>query len=110
VKITSIKQQAKRSDRYSIFVEGKYSFSLSEGALIENKLASGQELSSEQVKDFKRLSTDDKLYHQALRYVAIRPRTEWDISFYPGGDCQKASSDQVPGRPEAHAISGPPGL
>jgi regulatory protein len=82
VKITSIKQQAKRSDRYSIFVEGKYSFSLSEGALIENKLASGQELSSEQVKDFKRLSTDDKLYHQALRYVAIRPRTEWEISFY----------------------------
>jgi regulatory protein len=82
VKITSIKQQAKQSDRYSIFVEGKYSFSLSEGALIENKLASGQELSSEQVKEFKRLSTDDKLYHQALRYVAIRLRTEWEISFY----------------------------
>lgn len=82
MKVTSIKQQAKRADRYSIFVEGKYAFSLSESALLESKLASGQELSKEQVHEFKKLSADDKLYNQTLRYVAMRPRTRWEIEFY----------------------------
>jgi regulatory protein len=82
VKITSIKQQAKRTDRYSIFVDGKYAFSLSEGALLESKLASGQELSKEQVKEFKQLSADDKLYNRALNYVAMRPRSRWEVEQY----------------------------
>jgi regulatory protein len=82
MKITAIKQQAKRTDRYSIFVEGKYAFSLSESALLESKLASGQELTREQVRDFKQLSSEDKLYNQALRYVAMRPRSKWEIQFY----------------------------
>jgi regulatory protein len=82
MKITSIKQQIKRADRYSIFVEGKYSFSLSEQALLESGLASGRELSAEQVKEFKQLSADDKIYNQALRYVAMRPRSVWEVGFY----------------------------
>lgn len=82
MKITGIKQQVKRTDRYSIFVEGKYAFSLSEGALLESQLASGQQLTEEQVKEYKKLSADDKLYNQTLRYVAMRPRTRWEIEFY----------------------------
>lgn len=82
MKVTGIKQQVKRADRYSIFVEGKYSFSLSESALIDSKLASGQELTKEQVKEYKQLSSDDKLYNQALRYVAMRPRSRWEVEFY----------------------------
>lgn len=82
MKITSIRQQVKRGDRYSIFVEGKYSFSLSESALLESKLISGQELTKQQVKEFKQLSNDDKIYNQALRYVAMRPRSRWEIEFY----------------------------
>ena len=82
MKVTSIKQQVKRGDRYSIFVEGKYAFSLSESALLESKLASGQELTQQQVSEYKQLSADDKLYNRALRYVAMRPRSEWEMQFY----------------------------
>lgn len=82
MKITSIKQQVKRTDRYSIFVEGKYAFSLSEVALLDSKLASGQELSKQQVSEYKKLSADDKLYNQTLRFVAMRPRSRWEIEFY----------------------------
>ena len=82
MKITSIKQQVKRGDRYSIFVDGKYAFSLSESALLESKLVSGQELSEREVGEYKKLSDEDKLYNQTLRYVALRPRTKWEISFY----------------------------
>jgi len=82
MKITSIKQQAKRTDRYSIFVDDKYCFSLSETALLDSKLASGQELDAEQIEGFKQLSADDKVYNQALRYVAMRPRSCWEVQFY----------------------------
>ena len=82
MKISGIKQQLKQTDRYSIFVEGKYAFSLSESALLSSGLATGAELTKEQVNDFKRLSNEDKLYNRTLRYVALRPRSRWEVAFY----------------------------
>lgn len=82
MKITKITQQVKRADRYSIFVEGKYSFSLSESALLQSKLASGQELTREQIGEYKQLSADDKVYGQALRYAAMRARSMWEMEQY----------------------------
>lgn len=82
MKITSIKQQVRRGGRYSIFVEGKYCFSLSERALLESKLASGQELTAGQIRELKKLSADDKIYNQVLRYIAMRPRTHWEVARY----------------------------
>lgn len=82
MKITKITQQLKRADRYSVFVDDKYSFSLSEAALLDSKIHSGQELTRDQVGEFKKLSADDKLYNQTLRYVAMRPRTQWEIETY----------------------------
>lgn len=82
MKITAIKQQAKRPDRYSIFIDGKYSFSLSETALLDAKIASGQNLEKEQVREFKQISADDKIYQQALKYAAMRPRSYGEMEFY----------------------------
>ena len=82
MKITSIKAQVKRAGRYSIFIDEKYAFSLSDTALLDSKLTAGQELSPEQVKSLKQASADDKLYSQALRYAALRPRSQWEIEFY----------------------------
>lgn len=82
MKITAIKQQQKIKDRYSVFVDEKYAFSLSEAALLESKLASGDELTAGKLKEFKKLSEDDKLYNQTLRYIALRPRSQWEIEFY----------------------------
>jgi regulatory protein len=82
MKITAIKQQVKRAGQYSIFVDEKYAFSLSENALLEHKLARGQELTKEQLRDFKKLSAEDKLYNQTLRYVAMRLRSRWEVETY----------------------------
>jgi regulatory protein len=82
MKITSIKQQIKTAGRYSVFVEGKYSFSLSESVLIQTQITSGQELDLHQVEDYKKLSADDKLYNKVLRYVAMRQRSVWEAEFY----------------------------
>ncbi|HET6924654.1 MAG TPA: RecX family transcriptional regulator [Candidatus Saccharimonadales bacterium] len=80
--VTAIKQQVRQKGRYSVFVEGKYSFSLSDSALLESKLVIGQELTGEEVKRFKQLSGDDKLQSMALRYAAMRPRSTWEMEQY----------------------------
>jgi regulatory protein len=82
MQITSIKQQVKRTDRYSIFVDDKYAFSLSEAGLIESGLFSGQELDTAELKQLKKAAGLDKAYGNALRYVAMRPRSEWEIETY----------------------------
>jgi len=82
MKITAIKQQVKRQGRYSIFVEGKYSFSLGETALLEQKLTLGQELDEFRIRELKKLSEDDKIYNAALNYLAIRMRSKWEIETY----------------------------
>lgn len=82
MKITAIKQQVKRNDRYSIYVDGKYAFSLSDTALLESKLVNGQELTETQVKELKQASADDKLYNNALAYATLRPRSTWEMEQY----------------------------
>lgn len=82
MKITNIVQQEKRKDRYSVFVDGKYSFSLSEGALLDSQLAAGQELSQEDLKHWKQESADDKIMGNALRYAAMRLRSTWEMEQY----------------------------
>lgn len=82
MKVTAIKQQMKRADRYSVYVDDKYSFSLSEAALIEQRLASGQELDSDRLRRLKEAAGLDKAYGNALRYVALRPRSEWELRQY----------------------------
>jgi regulatory protein len=82
MKITSIKPQVKRAGRYSIFIDERYSLSLSANALLDSRLHVGQELDQEQVKQLKQASVDDKLYENVLRYLAIRPRTTWEITAY----------------------------
>jgi regulatory protein len=82
MKITKISQQVKRQSRYSIFVDEEYSFSLSDTVLLETGLVKGQELTGEQVQGYKQLSTDDKLYNRTLQYLALRPRSIWEVEFY----------------------------
>lgn len=82
MKVTNISQQEKRKDRYSIFVDEKYSFSLSDIALLDAGLAVGQELSAADVEKYKELSADDKLYSSVLHYLAIRPRSVGEIKLY----------------------------
>ncbi len=80
--ITSIKQQVKNAERYSIFVDGKYAFSLGAEALLDAHLVTGQELSQVKLTEYKRLSQEDKAYNLALAYVARRMRSEGELHDY----------------------------
>ncbi|HET9174558.1 MAG TPA: regulatory protein RecX, partial [Candidatus Saccharimonadales bacterium] len=47
-----------------------------------SQLHGGREISREQLDEYKQLSADDKMYSRALRYVALRPRTVWELQQY----------------------------
>jgi regulatory protein len=78
--ITSIKQQVKNPDRVSIFVDGKYTFSLSLDELVVHKLKNNDELSEANVKKFKKISEDGKLRARALEWLLNRPHSEREFS------------------------------
>ncbi len=82
MKITDIKQQVKRKDRYSIFIDGKYSFALSESGLLNSGLAIGQEFSKQELERLEKVSVEDKAVYRALDLIARRPRSEGELRDY----------------------------
>lgn len=82
MKITDIKQQVKNQERYSIYVDGKFSFGLSELALMNSGLRVGKELAAEELNELKDTAKSDKAYNQTLGLIARRPRSEWEIREY----------------------------
>ncbi len=82
MKITAIKQQVKRAGRFSIFVDDKYAFSLSESALLEQQIRIGLEVTADELRGYKDASQFDKAYNLVLAYVARRQRSEWELRDY----------------------------
>ncbi len=82
MKITEIKQQVKRQDRYSIFVDGKYSFSLSENELMKSGVRVDKEFSKDELAELKDTAVLDKAYMRCLDLLARRARSEWEIRDY----------------------------
>ncbi|MGF7229472.1 MAG: regulatory protein RecX [Candidatus Saccharibacteria bacterium] len=82
MKITDIKQQVKRPERYSIFVDGKFSFGLSENGLLESKIFVGMEIDKHDLKALQSTANTDKAYGNSLRYVVMRPRSLWEMQTY----------------------------
>lgn len=82
MKVTDIKQQVKTQGRYSIFIDGKFSFGLGETALMQSEIRVGKELSTAELAELKDTAKTDKAYNQALGMIARRPRSEWEMREY----------------------------
>lgn len=82
MKITDIKQQVKRVDRYSIYVDGKYAFPLGETELLNIGLRIGQEFTEAELVDLKQKAVLDKGFDRALNLIMRRPRSEWELRDY----------------------------
>lgn len=82
MKITAIKQQVKRADRYSVFLDEKYAFSLREAELLKLGLHSGQEISEEQLDEYQSESEFGKWYDRTLNLLSFRLRSEWELRDY----------------------------
>lgn len=82
MKVTSIQKQVKTEGRYSIFVDGTFTFGLSELGLINSGIKIGTELTQDELEDLRQQSELDKLQNRALGLLARRPRSEWEMTQY----------------------------
>lgn len=82
MKITAIKQQLKRQDRYSIYVDEKYLFSFSQLELQNSGLRVGREVTEQELVELQSTAVIDKAYDRALNLISHRPRSEGEIRDY----------------------------
>lgn len=82
MRITAIKAQVKNTERVSVYLDGKYSFSLTQSQLLEFKIHSGMELTEQQLEDLQKASDYGKLLGRSMEYVMIRPRSIREVRDY----------------------------
>ncbi len=82
MKVTRIAAQVKDKNRYSIYVDDSFAFGISESGLLKAGLRLEQELTAEELADYKKDAADDKLYNQVLALLMRRPRSEWELKTY----------------------------
>lgn len=78
--ITDVKVQVRNRDKVSIFVDGKYGFSLSLNQVNEFRdLKISSELTPQRLVELKKISQTNNLYLQILNLIYIRPRSEYEV-------------------------------
>ena len=78
-KVTNLKPQVKNQQRISVYLDGQYSFSLTQAQLAESGLKVGAELKSTDLQRFQQDSELGKVEGKALRFLSYRPRSEWEV-------------------------------
>ncbi|MFQ6674996.1 MAG: regulatory protein RecX [Fidelibacterota bacterium] len=78
--VTEIRVNVKRPDRRSIYINGEYAFSISEGIFFEHRINVGDRLSDEQVKALIAADEREKIREAALRLLSYRPRSIWELT------------------------------
>jgi regulatory protein len=82
MKITGIEAQVKTKGRYSVFVDEKFAFGISEQGLINSGIRIGTEITKDELEKLSEDAHTDKLYNMALGLIARRPRSEWELQDY----------------------------
>ena len=78
-KITSIELQAKRKDRFSVFLDDEFAFGIHQDVLLQSGIARGDELTEEQIEEILFLETRRAAKEKAMRLLAARPRSIHEI-------------------------------
>jgi regulatory protein len=81
--ITSITVQKKNKNRFNIFINGQYSFSLNRS--LAESLKPDDQLTQNKIKALKQTDEQDTAYSRALFYLKFRPRTRMEIERYLKG-------------------------
>lgn len=79
-KITSIQVQAKRRDRFSVFLDGEFAFGIHQDVLLKSGIAQGDELDSGQIEKILSLEERRAAKEKAMRLLAVRPRSNKEIA------------------------------
>ena len=79
MKISDIKRQKKKSNRVSVYIEGKYSFSLDYDTLMASQLHVGDTVTDEKRNDLLQKDEFPRARDYAYSLLSYRDRTEYEI-------------------------------
>lgn len=82
MKVTDIAAQQRRSDRYSVFVDGSYAVSLGQNELLESGLRIGDEVTLERLQQLEVQSLRGKALDRAYKFLTYRPRSVFEVRTY----------------------------
>lgn len=77
--ITKITQQKRDSERFNIFLDGEYSFSVHESVLVQFGLTKGMELDDWALGELQYENEINKAFNRALHFLSFRMRSEKEI-------------------------------
>lgn len=80
--VTSLRGAVRDPHRINVFLDGKFSFSLTITELADSKIHQGQVLTDPEVERLRNLSGLGKLYQQTLEYCFSRPHSKKEIIDY----------------------------
>lgn len=79
MKITLIEKNKKNKKRYFVYVDDKYSFSISEEDYISMNLYEKKEITEEEIKHIVEVVNLREAKSTAVRYLSLRLRSEYDV-------------------------------
>ncbi|RIW32317.1 recombination regulator RecX [Bacillus salacetis] len=80
--ITKITKQVKNEERYNIFIDGEYSFSIDEEILARFQLGKGKEIDEMAIAEIGYEDDVRRAFNLAIHYLSYRMRTEKEVSDY----------------------------
>ncbi len=78
-KITAIELQKKRKDRYSVFVNNEFAFGVHQDVLLKSGIASGDELSLQQIHKIQSMEEDRAAKEKAMQLLKVRDRSLYEL-------------------------------
>lgn len=88
-KISSIEVQKRNKERFNIYINGEFSFGVSDSTLIRFALHKEQELTPDNVNDIYQSERQSSAYNIAIRYLSHRLRSEKEVR-------DKLAEEEVP--------------
>lgn len=85
MRITSLKPQANNPERVNIFVDGQFLQAASALLVYQMGLATGQELTQEQLTQLRDEETLQQAVARALNFLSFRPRSRAEVRLYLQG-------------------------
>lgn len=77
--VTKVSKQKRSSNRFNVFLDDKYAFSISEDVYIKFHVHKGKQLTKQQIDAIKNADDIQRAYLIAINYLSYRMRTESEI-------------------------------
>ncbi|WP_202077230.1 RecX family transcriptional regulator [Caldalkalibacillus salinus] len=80
--ISKIQKQKRHAQRYNIYIDDEYAFSVHEDVIVSHRLLKGREIDVDEMKGILKAEESKKAELSGLRYLGYRPRTTQEMNQY----------------------------